>query len=563
MALTTGDQVGAYQIVSILGYGGMGSVYKATHERLGKQVAIKIVHSDSEPSFFKRFVREAQIVAPLDHPNIVPIFDFFEVQGQFYLVMKLIEGVTLKEHLKINKLSFDQILAIATPLASALDYAHSKNILHRDIKPSNIMLDQTGTPYLADFGLAREMLKPESSFSAGVMIGTPHYMSPEQALGNAITHRADLYSFGVVLYEMFVGRVPFNDGTPYKIIQDHISAALPLPRSINPNIPTHVEMVLLRATAKRPEDRYESATALIEALQATITTSSTSISKTMVQNVFVHVPPSFTQAPVPTHNPQVAINRGAKITRAVALVLISFIAVVILFGIVRTRQANTIETVTPIPHLVVTELSLSDAESYLATHSTDPAAHLGVVRAHFALGEDERAGQALSQGLPIADDKAAYLLTAADLALKTSRTSAAIIIYIRTVDYALDKPEYPAVRAEVGETLYTLIDSRGTLTLTQLRNITVDTQTQSTALSGALLARALLVNNNHRLAEAALAHSLLQDSTLAEAHLILGELHASEGRIEDARVEWLLAHDSSEAPSWVRQRAQSFIDAAQ
>lgn len=270
MALTEGQMLGPYRVEQQLGSGGMATIYKAYHARLDRHVAIKMMHQAflQDATFVARFEREAQIVARLEHPNIVPIFDFAEYENQPYLVMKYIEGRTLKGLIeRADGLPLSEIRRILPLLAAALDYAHRQGVLHRDIKPSNIILDKDGTPYLTDFGLARLAQLGESTLSSDVLLGTPHYISPEQAQGQRdLTHQTDLYSFGVVIYELLVGRVPFSADTPFAVIHDHIYRPLPLPSSINPEIPAAVEAVLLRALAKTPADRYPSATALVAAL---------------------------------------------------------------------------------------------------------------------------------------------------------------------------------------------------------------------------------------------------------------------------------------------------------
>lgn len=261
-----GEQVGQYEVISELGHGGMATVYKAYHAQLDRHVAIKVMHQNfaTDTNFAERFKREAQIVARLDHPHIVPVYDYNEYKGMPYLVMKIIQGRSLKQVLFKNPPSLEQILHIMTAIADATTYAHNKGILHRDIKPSNIVIDSDNIPYLADFGLARIAASGESTMSADVLLGTPNYMSPEQAKGaKDIDHRTDLYSLGVVLYELIVGQVPFSAPTPLAVIQDHIHTPLPRPSEINPDIPPKVEQVLRKALAKKPEQRYDSASAMV------------------------------------------------------------------------------------------------------------------------------------------------------------------------------------------------------------------------------------------------------------------------------------------------------------
>lgn len=271
-----GQTLGPYRIVEQIGRGGMATVYKAYHARLDRTVAIKIMHQAhlQDESFLARFEREAQIVARLEHPHIVPIYDFADYNGQPYLVMKFVEGQTLKSLLTARPLTLEEILWIMPPIADALDYAHRQDVLHRDIKPSNILLDTNGTPYLTDFGLARLAALGESTLSSELLLGTPYYISPEQAAGRRdLTTRTDLYSLGVVLYELVVGRVPFSADTAYAVIHDHIYREAPPPHTVNPDISPKVSAVLTKALAKEPTERYDSAAALMAAFRAAVEAS--------------------------------------------------------------------------------------------------------------------------------------------------------------------------------------------------------------------------------------------------------------------------------------------------
>ena len=246
----------------------MATVYKAYHPALDRFVAIKGMHIvfSQDPNFQARFQREAKVVALLEHPNIVPVYDFAEQNGQPYLVMKYIPGETLKARLGRGALEPSELGLIVRAIANALSYAHDKGILHRDIKPSNVLLAEGGGIYLTDFGLARIAQAGESTLSADMMLGTPQYISPEQARGTRdLNEGTDIYSFGVLLYELVVGEVPFNADTPYSIVHDHIYKPLPLPRIRNPKVSPELERVLLKTLAKDPVDRYHSVNDVLEA----------------------------------------------------------------------------------------------------------------------------------------------------------------------------------------------------------------------------------------------------------------------------------------------------------
>jgi serine/threonine protein kinase len=263
-------QIGPYEIIEEIGTGGMATVYKAYQPRLDRYVAIKMMHKMflEDANFLARFEREARIVARLDHPHIVPIYDYNEYEGLPYLVMKYIEGQTLKHHVQDEPLNVVEIKHVMQSVCDALGYAHQQGVLHRDIKPSNILIDTQGNPYLTDFGLARIAQQGESTLSIDMMVGTPHYISPEQAQDSGeLSAATDIYSTGVVLYEMMAGRLPFTGSSAFGIIHKHINAAPPYPSQLNPEIPDAVDLVLLKALEKDPARRYASASDLYTAFQ--------------------------------------------------------------------------------------------------------------------------------------------------------------------------------------------------------------------------------------------------------------------------------------------------------
>jgi len=260
MPFIIGENVGPYRLIDKLGKGGMATVFKAYHPSLDRYVAIKALHPAfmEHPGFIDRFQREAKVVAKLDHPNIVPIFDFSEHEDRPYLVLKYVQGETLKARLEKSKLTYKESRHIFRVISSALAYAHQEGVLHRDIKPSNVLVEKSGQVYLADFGLARMTETSQTTLSGQMMMGTPHYISPEQAKGmGGLDSGTDIYSLGVMMYELLVGEVPFQADTPFSVIHDHIYSPLPLPRDMNPDLNEDIERAILKSLAKKREDRYK------------------------------------------------------------------------------------------------------------------------------------------------------------------------------------------------------------------------------------------------------------------------------------------------------------------
>jgi len=274
MPFKIGGMVGPYEIQTEIGRGGMATVYKAYHASLDRYVAIKVMDAtlSKEYGFIERFKREARVIAKLENPHIVPVYDFDEHDGQLYLVMKFVDGQTLWERMKAARLSKSEIMEIVTAVGDGLQYAHARGVLHRDIKPSNVMLAKDGGIYLADFGLAR-VVESDSSLTSDMIVGTPHYMSPEQALNEKVDARTDIYSFGVMIYEMVLGRLPYDSTTAFSIIEDHIKTPPLLPTIIDPDLPVEVELVLLKALSKQRSERFDNVLGLVQAFQQAWTPS--------------------------------------------------------------------------------------------------------------------------------------------------------------------------------------------------------------------------------------------------------------------------------------------------
>ena len=267
--LQSGQMLGPYRIITQIGKGGMASVYKAYQPSVDRYVAIKVLPSQLAESqeFATRFHQEARIIAKLEHPHILPVFDYGESDGVAYFVMRYLEAGTLRDKMEAGRpLPLNDIDRIFTQLAEALSYAHSFGIIHRDLKPANALIDSHGNIFLTDFGIAKlmESASPRLTQTDAIM-GTPAYISPEQAQSQPVDQRSDIYSLGIILYEMVTGRVPFLADTPLAVLFKHISDPLPLPSLVKPDIPPSIEKVILKALAKDPKDRFSTADEFVAA----------------------------------------------------------------------------------------------------------------------------------------------------------------------------------------------------------------------------------------------------------------------------------------------------------
>ena len=266
--LTEGMFVGdRYEIISKIGTGGMSDVYKAKDHTLGRFVAIKVLKPEfsEDVNFVTKFRTEAQSAAGLEHPNIVNIYDVGSENGMHYIVMEYVEGITLKTYIeKKGQLTFKETVSIAIQVARGIEAAHNKGIIHRDIKPQNIIISTEGKVKVTDFGIARAA--SSNTISADVM-GSVHYASPEQARNGFVDGKSDIYSLGIVMYEMVTGRVPFDGDTTVAVAIQHLQEEIVAPSAYAPNLPISMEKIILKCTQKNPDRRYESMTALLADLR--------------------------------------------------------------------------------------------------------------------------------------------------------------------------------------------------------------------------------------------------------------------------------------------------------
>ncbi len=254
-------QVGKYKLIGMLGRGGMAIVFEGIHPTLGRPVAVKMLAHELvyDREFADRFKNEARIIAKLRHENIVEVFDTEEAFATFFIVMEKLEGIDLEKMVETRgTIPYDQARDILRQFAAALNYAHSRGIVHRDIKPSNLIINPKGQVKLMDFGIAQHPTLEEALEVKEGVIGTPEYMSPEQALGEPIDGRSDIYSLGIVAYEMLTGELPFSHEDPVETLRMQLNVKLPDPRKRNPGLPDDLVHLIMKATAKNPKDRFQS-----------------------------------------------------------------------------------------------------------------------------------------------------------------------------------------------------------------------------------------------------------------------------------------------------------------
>ena len=270
MSLVPGATLGAYRIIEPLGRGGMASVFRAYEAGLDRYVALKVLPGEfmHDDTFAERFRREARMLAGLEHPCIIPIHAYGIDNGIPWMAMRLVAGGTLAGLSHQGRLPHDRILTVLKGVAEALDYAHAKGVIHRDVKPQNVLLDEAGRVYLADFGIAKMVEGATIVTQAGMITGTPQYMSPEQVSGHPLDGRCDVYALGIITYELLTGNVPFSADTPIAVLMKHVSEPIPLQPLAD--LPEPLMRAVLKAVAKKPADRWASAGAFATALAGSL-----------------------------------------------------------------------------------------------------------------------------------------------------------------------------------------------------------------------------------------------------------------------------------------------------
>ncbi|MFV1859889.1 MAG: protein kinase [Anaerolineales bacterium] len=272
MTLHPGQEVGTYRVIQKIGEGGFGAVYTAEDSAIGRQVVLKVLTMDTTADrvMLQRFQREVEMIARLEHPHILPVYEYGQVEGDPYIAMRFMRGGSLADALRRKGLSQEQLLGVLEQVAEALDFAHDRDVIHRDLKPANVLLDESSNAYLADFGLAKTMEGSRDLTATGGILGTPAYMSPEQVRGEKLDRRSDIYSFAILTYETFAGENPFLVAAPLDYILKHMTEP---PRPITalvPELPQEVDSVFAQALAKEPEKRPARATEFVANLRSAL-----------------------------------------------------------------------------------------------------------------------------------------------------------------------------------------------------------------------------------------------------------------------------------------------------
>src|SRR5574341_211941 len=266
-----GQKLGQYEIKQQLGQGGMATVYLAYQPSIDRTVAIKVMpkYFMHDPSFLQRFEREVRVIAKLQHPRIVPVYDYGQIEGQPYIVMAYMPGGTLTDKIKLGPMQLPEVVRLIEQIAEGLDHAHHEGVIHRDFKPSNVLLDKGGNAHLADFGIAKISESTVALTGSGV-VGTPAYMAPEMASEGIVTTAVDVYALGVTLYQMLTGKYPFQGDTPLRVMMAHATEPVPSVLVDRPDLPRPVADVVQRAMAKDPADRFPTPGDLAKALRAAV-----------------------------------------------------------------------------------------------------------------------------------------------------------------------------------------------------------------------------------------------------------------------------------------------------
>ena len=592
MSFNIGENVGPYRIIEQLGQGGMATVYKAYHASLDRYVALKVLHPafHEDQTFTMRFQREARVVARLEHPCIVPIYDYSEHESRPFLVMKYIEGDTLKARLNQGPLTSEEIEQVVNSVGSALAYAHSQGILHRDVKPSNVMIATDGSMYLADFGLARIAEAGESTMSSDSIMGTPQYISPEQAMGKKdLDAGTDIYSFGVMLYEMVVGQVPFSADTPFSIIHDHIYTPLPLPMKVNPSVPEPVQRVLLKALAKDRIDRYTSTEELMTAFKEAWTEAGVPMQGTaIIMRSTMSRDRTGSKKQGLTSDKETAIahppaqKRSPWMWASIGLIILLCLAVIgfaIRTQFNRPAAPNSAATFAPAtqalpasplpapedngnmgqippPEVQNNTPEISAAREAVAKNPNDPNAHLTLSLALWDAKEIRPAMDELLQASTLAGkDNKDFLYSAAEKFVQREAWIPAASLYLRLT--ALDNKETPPeLRNDFHEAVYKAAEQKEAPLFIFFERIDNVDQPLGHVARGR---NALFQGNiEEAKAQVAAAENLIPD--MHEAQMLNAEISMKTNNREKAKKIMLSLTSDPETPEWLRIMAEYHLN---
>jgi tRNA A-37 threonylcarbamoyl transferase component Bud32/cytochrome c-type biogenesis protein CcmH/NrfG len=586
MSFNVGENVGPYRIIEQLGQGGMATVYKAYHASLDRYVALKVLHPafHEDQTFTMRFQREARVVARLEHSNIVPIYDYSEHEARPFLVMKYIEGDTLKARLNQGPLTSEEIERVVNSVGSALAYAHKQGILHRDVKPSNVMIAKDGSMYLADFGLARIAEAGESTMSSDSIMGTPQYISPEQAMGKKdLDAGTDIYSFGVMLYEMVVGQVPFSADTPFSIIHDHIYTPLPLPMKVNPKVPEPVQRVLLKALAKDRLDRYTATEELMTAFkeawtEAGVPMQGTAIimrSTTLKNNAGPKeqvTTPEAKTTPAPPRSLWMWVSIGLVILLCLAVIGLAirsrFSRSVVPIPVATSTTVAQISENTPLPPPANEEPGqqppnaqnpspeISMARELVAKNPNDPDAHLTLALALWDAKESRTALDELTHAADLAGlDNRDFLANAAEKFMQREAWIPAASLYIRLASIE-KKGMSPELLNNFHEAVYKASEQKDAQLLIFFERL----DTVDKALGHIARGRQALFQGNPEEAKAQAVAAEKIKPGMPEASMLNAEIAMKTNNQEDAKKIMHSLISVPETPEWIRFMAEKHLN---
>jgi serine/threonine protein kinase len=371
MVFNVGDLVGDYEVIGTLGAGGIGQVYQVRHAISQRIEAMKVLLSvQSGEEVAERFLREIRVLASLNHPNIAALHTAFRHSGEMIMIMEFVEGVTLRGKLGSGSILMSQSLDYMRQVLSGLSFAHAKGIVHRDIKPSNIMVTAHERIKLLDFGLAFQGLGSDIT-RTGLILGSLHYMSPEQVMGERVDHRSDIYSVGVTLYQLLTGRAPIDGSSEFAIASGHLKETPPDPATINPNIPSKLSAIVMKSMAKSPDDRFQTADQFLEELGSLGTDETRTFLPTPAQSreTSGHAPRKPDATPVVAAAPAKPATKtlsGASVLSSVSRELAHYIGPIA--KVVVNRAAKQACTLDELYSLVSAEVSTDrERKAFMAT----------------------------------------------------------------------------------------------------------------------------------------------------------------------------------------------------